>query len=272
MGIPVRRRGEVVSNEIRSRIPIRYKTVTRSINKAFWDMESETLHSLYVGSYGRGTAIDDSDIDILIELPEVEYNRFDAVWGNGQSRLLQAVRSAILESYPRSDVRADGQVVKIAFSDGMKFEILPAFKRISYDGAWDGQYTYPDTNMGGNWLSTNPKAEQKAMQDKNKSSNGLLNDTCKHFRSIRNDYFGSYHLSGIVIDSFVYAAIQGWRWIVDSQTSSAAEGDYERALRAYLEKTSPCYHSESPGSGQTLNTSKSIDCLIKVVELIAGQK
>lgn len=64
-------------------------------------MESETLHSLYVGSYGRGTAIDDSDIDILIELPEVEYNRFDAVWGNGQSRLLQAVRSAILESYPR---------------------------------------------------------------------------------------------------------------------------------------------------------------------------
>ena len=97
-------------------------------------------------------------------------------------------------------------------------------------------------------------------------------DTCKHFRSIRNNYFGSYHLSGIVIDSFVYAAIQGWRWIVDSQTSSAAEGDYERALRAYLEKTSPCYHSESPGSGQTLNTSKSIDCLIKVVDLIAGQK
>lgn len=45
MGIPVRRRGEVVSNEIRSRIAIRYKTVTRSINKAFWDMESETLHS-----------------------------------------------------------------------------------------------------------------------------------------------------------------------------------------------------------------------------------
>lgn len=78
-------------------------------------MESETLHSLYVGSYGRGTAIDDSDIDILIELPEVEYNRFDAVWGNGQSRLLQAVRSAILESYPRSDVRADGRVVENRF-------------------------------------------------------------------------------------------------------------------------------------------------------------
>ena len=75
-----------------------------------------------------------------------------------------------------------------------------------------------------------------------------------------------------MIDSFVYAAIQGWRWLLDSQTSSAAEGDYERALRAYLEKISPWYHLESPGSDQALNTSKSIDCLIKVVDLIAGQK
>jgi hypothetical protein len=270
MGIPVRGQDEVISNEIRSRIAIRYKTVTRSINKAFWDAENETLHSLYVGSYGRGTAIDDSDIDILVELPETEYNRFDTVWGNGQSRLLQAVRGAILESYPRSDVRADGQVVKIVFSDGMKFDVLPAFKRFSYYGTWDGKYTYPDSNMGGNWLSTNPKAEQDAIQEKNKNSNGLLKDTCKHFRSIRNNYFGSYHLSGIVIDSFVYAAIQGWRWNLDSQSSSAAEGDYERALRAYLEKMSPWYHLESPGSGQALDTSKSIDCLIKVVDLIAG--
>lgn len=28
------------------------------------------------------------------------------------------------------------------------------------------EYTYPDTNMGGNWRSTNPKAEQEAMKIK----------------------------------------------------------------------------------------------------------
>lgn len=39
---------------------------------------------------------------------------------NSQSRLLQAVRNAILNAYPRSDVRADGQVVKIAFLDGIR--------------------------------------------------------------------------------------------------------------------------------------------------------
>ena len=37
-------------------------------------------------------------------------------------------------------------------SEGMFFEILPAFKN------GDGSYRYPDTNMGRNWRSTNPKA------------------------------------------------------------------------------------------------------------------
>lgn len=134
----------------------------------FYDLEIENFNeeNILVGllsavSYGRGTAIDTSDIDILMSLPESYYNQFNSVYGNGQSRLLQVVRQAILVRYPRSEVRADGQVVKINFSDGMFFEILPAFKN------WDGSYRYPDTNMGGNWRSTNPKAEQDAMKNKN---------------------------------------------------------------------------------------------------------
>ncbi|MDR3320285.1 MAG: hypothetical protein LBS77_05070 [Desulfovibrio sp.] len=83
--------------------------------------------------------------------------------GNGQSRLLQAVKSAIQTAYPRSDVKADGQVVKIAFSDDMQFEILPAFKQL------DSSYQYPDTNMDENWKATDPKAEQVAMRQKNNS-------------------------------------------------------------------------------------------------------
>ena len=69
-------------------------------------------------------------------LPENVYLKHDVIKGNGQSRLLQAVRQAIISSYPRSEVRADGQVVKINFSDGMKFEILPAFKNTDWYGSW----------------------------------------------------------------------------------------------------------------------------------------
>lgn len=264
MSYRVEKHGELIPSDTRTTISTRYKAITKAINAEFWDSRSDSAHSFYVGSYGRGTAIDTSDVDILVELPEDEYNRHNVYKGNGQSRLLQAVRESILNTYPRSDVRADGQVVKIAFSDGMKFEILPAF--VTY--GWNGIiYKYPDTNMGGNWRSTNPKAEQDAIRDKNKSSNGLLFDTCKHMRYIRDNYFKSYHLSGIVIDSFVYAAIKNWRWTPPEESSSAAEpGEYEKILYDYYYNNLRYSTTiNAPGSNDYVDIKSSKDCLEKVL-------
>ena len=264
MEMLVQKRGEIISSEIRSLISKRYCAVTAAMNREFWGISSDRQNSIYVGSYGRGTAIDSSDIDILMTLPESSYNQFNSVYGNGQSRLLQVVRQSILSTYPRSDVRADGQVVKISFSDGMYFEILPAFKN------WDGSYRYPDTNMGGNWKSTNHRAEQNAMKQKNVSSNGLLFDTCKHFRFIRDSYFKSYHLSGIVIDSFVYQAIGNWRWLSSGEASSSPRGTYENVLLDYYNQhfmwgAIPLF---APGSNQKVSTESSMECLKKVVNYI----
>ena len=66
----VKRKGEPISQDQRSTISLRYKHITKAINIEFWDSMSETDHSFYVGSYGRNTAIDTSDIDILVELPK----------------------------------------------------------------------------------------------------------------------------------------------------------------------------------------------------------
>jgi predicted nucleotidyltransferase len=262
----VKKRGEIIPYEIRSTVSMRYRTITRAINREFWYIASETANSVFVGSYGRGTAVDTSDIDILVELPQNEYNRYDSYKGNGQSRLLQTVRSAIQYSYPRSEIRADGQVVKVLFSDGMKIEVLPAF---SYNN-WNGSktYIYPNSNMGGNWQSTNPKAEQAAMHDKNKSSNGLLLDTCKHMRYIRDNYFSSYHLSGIVIDSFVYASINGWHWTEPNEQSTSvfSDGEYEIHLYNTLVNTYRyTFEINAPGSNQPVSLLKSRECLEKVL-------
>lgn len=265
----VKKHGEVISREVRDSISMRYHTVTRAVNQSFWHSDSDIQNSLYVGSFGRGTAIDVSDIDILVELPKSDYYRYDVLRGNGQSRLLQAVREAILAIYPRSDIQADGQVVKISFNDSMRFEILPAFRNLNWAGDWDGTYKYPDANLGGIWRSTNPKAEQNAMQHKNTTSNGLLFDTCKHIRSVRNNYYNSYHLSGIVIDSFVYAAMGSWKWVNSGESSSASQGDYERVLLDYLNRNKHWLSLTSPGSGQQLDTRDSIECLSKVLDLIA---
>ena len=266
MEVHVKKCGEVIPMDTRSLISTRYKAVTKAVNREFWSSSSETLHSLYVGSYGRGTAIDTSDLDILVELPTEEQSHYDIMKGNSQSRLLQAVREAIMVTYPRSEVRADGQVVKINFYDGMKFEILPAFKNLN------GSYTYPDSNMGGNWRSTNPKAEQNAMENKNYSSNGLLYDTCKHLRRIRGEHFKSYHLSGIVIDSFVYTAMGNWHWCQDGEPSSSAPGDYERILLNYFNQVYDEWNGltlYAPGSNQRVETSNSIEGLKKVLNYIA---
>lgn len=85
-------------------------------------MESETLHSNTLDHYGRGAAIDDSDIDILMQLPEVE--------------CAVLMQSGVMDShvyYKLFEVRywktilkvmfvLMARFVKVAFSDGMKFE------------------------------------------------------------------------------------------------------------------------------------------------------
>lgn len=115
-----------MSDSVVSNVQSRYHAITRRVNQDYWDSSSDTAHSLYVGSYGRGTSIYTSDIDIIVELPWSEYTRYDNYVGNGQSALLSALRNCLLKTYSSSSVSADGQVVDVDFSDGIKFEVVPA--------------------------------------------------------------------------------------------------------------------------------------------------
>ncbi len=124
MELAIKKQNHAISQATRSLVAQRYKKITKAINRVFWCSESETANSRYVGSYGRGTAIHTSDLDILIELPRSEYNHFTSLQGNGQSRLIQAVKDAVLNEYPNTDIKGDGQVVVVRFSDKMRFEIL----------------------------------------------------------------------------------------------------------------------------------------------------
>ena len=45
----------------------RYHAITKRINQDFWGSDSDKKHSIYVGSYGRGTCVYTSDIDIVVE-------------------------------------------------------------------------------------------------------------------------------------------------------------------------------------------------------------
>lgn len=269
---PVVRHTNIINQNIRSTISQRRKRIAKAVNQAFWGSNDEETHSLYVGSYGRGTAISTSDLDTLIILPEDQFNRFDHYKWNGQSKLIQSLKNTIQTTYPRTDIRGDGQVVVLQFNDEMRFELLPAFEHTDIRG--NKTFIYPDSHFGGAWKATNPEAERVAMKEKNSVSNGLLFDTCKHIRTIRDEHFKSYHLPGIVIDSFVYSAINGWQWAADDSTAISAPGEYENhLLEAFHEKfpmgTFPMPLS-APGSGQQVDTDADIiSCLHKILTRMA---
>ena len=121
-------------------------------------------------------------------------------------------------------------------------------------------------------MTTNPKAEQDAMDkmDGYSYSNGLLKDTCKHIRYVRSEEFSSSHLSGILIDAFVYNAIKDWHWLRNGEEGSGQPwGIYEQRLLdfyngfAYNDYYSPSLNA--PGSNMLVSSGKDWGVLGKVL-------
>lgn len=193
-----------MSDSIIKDVQTRYHAITKRINKDFWATESETSHSFYVGSYGRGTAIYTSDIDIVVELPWSEYTKYDNYIGNGQSALLQAVKSSLQKTYSSSKIGGDGQVVVIDFSNGVKFEIVPSFK------CSDSSYIYPDTHNGGSWKAMKPKEEMNCFDGRNSISNNNLKRLCRMARAWNSNM--TVLMSGILIDTIAYRFMQTYEY------------------------------------------------------------
>lgn len=185
-------------------IQCRYHQITKRINLDYRNSSSETAYSWYVGSYGRGTEIWTSDIDIIVQLPYETYAKFDAYGSNGQSALLQEVKGVLQKTYSKSFVKGDGQVIGINFTDGINFEIVPAFINK------DDSYTYPDSNDGGSWKTTDPRKEIAAMNTRNSDTNKNLKRLCRMARAWKEKC--NVSMSGILIDTLAYKFIGDWKY------------------------------------------------------------
>lgn len=191
-----------IPSNVTGNISYRYGRITKQLNKDYWNTESESSHSLYVGSYGRDTEIRTSDIDMLFRLPYEVYERINGHLGNGQSALLAEVRDSLKKTYGTTHISGDGQVIKLDFDDGISFEILPCFINK------DESYTYPDSNNGGKWRTTNPKPEIEAIRKLNDSCNGNLKNLCRMARGWKEQW--SVPMSGLLIDTFAYQFLRDW--------------------------------------------------------------
>lgn len=171
--------------------------IAKKLNKYFYGLDKDTESHLYiVGSVGRNTAVKgSSDLDILFDLPESVYKKYDGFESNGQSQLLQDVKFLLKERYPNTKIRGDGQVVVIEFTK-YTVELVPGFKQS------DDTFKYPDTHDGGSWKTTDPLSEQNECHECDSVSGGIYYDFCHMLRSWKNNI--GFTIGGLLIDTLVY--------------------------------------------------------------------
>lgn len=184
--------------------------IVKRLNKDFWEIENSTKNSLYVGSYGRETDIVVSDIDLIMILPYETYKKYNGYLKNGQSALLQAVKTSIAVTYPTTFLKGDGQVVKINFQNGISFEVVPCFENR------DKSFTFPDSNGGGSWKTTNPRPEIEAIRKIDSECNYNLKMLCKMIRAWK--HYNSVPMGGLLIDTLAAKFLPTWQYRDKSYT------------------------------------------------------
>ncbi len=154
--------------------------IAKKLNNKYYGLTSDTSSHMYiVGSVGRNTAVKNaSDLDIIFDLPSSVYTRFNNHEGNGQSELLQEVKSVLKERYPNTTMRGDGQVVVIEFT-AYTVELVPGFKQTN------DTFKYPDTHDGGSWKYTDPISEQDECAACDTRSNKNYYNFCHIVRCLR---------------------------------------------------------------------------------------
>lgn len=187
---------------VESNISTRYKQITKRLNQDFYNQETDTSHNMYVGSYGRSTDIVTSDIDMIFIMPSDLFKQYDSWQTNGQSGLLQAVIRSIQKTYNSTHLGADGQVIKLNFTDGINYEIVPVFDLI------DDTFKYPDSKNGGTWKITNPRSEIKTIRDADLKYNNNLRRLCRMIRAWK--YNCNVPLGGLLIDTLAHNFIKDW--------------------------------------------------------------
>lgn len=174
------------------------RSITKVLNRHYYESDSEDDHVLVAGSVGRGTAVSGtSDLDMLYILPPSLFSRFDSYEGNGQSALLQDVKNALLDRWPRSKVKGDGQAVVVDFTDRrFTVDLVPAFEQN------DGSYKYPDSNDGGHWRKTDPVPEQRECKREMDRTDGNFTRICNSLRIWKDEQ--GFAFGGLLIDTLVF--------------------------------------------------------------------
>lgn len=157
-----------------------------------------------VGSYGKNTACaSDTDLDLLFILPNEVYWRIDKLTGNKQSALLQEVKNSLLLTFPRTPLRADGQIIQAPFGT-YHVEVLPTFKRD------DGTFLTAHTSNGGSWRNSNPAEEYRLLQTIDTATAGKVTHLTKMLKAWKHEC--NVDIKSISLEVLATVFVDQWQW------------------------------------------------------------
>ena len=143
------------------------------------------------GSHSTDTDVKDlSDIDMLADLGDFES-------GKSSNQAIKDFANAIQERLPKTKVSSGVMAVTVEFSDGLKVQVLPAFR-------YREGYRIPDPN-GKGWIRTYPKRFARELTSVNQKQSGQVVPTIKLIKSIcdvNNIEASSYHVSNLALNAF----------------------------------------------------------------------
>ena len=202
-----------------------------------------------IGSLAKDTGIKPlHDADVLFHMPPGTYGRFDAYTSNGQSALLQEVRDTLKAKYPRSDIRGDGPVVTVKFTDEPWVEVVPAVlvpseSNILYADVW-----VPVTTNGGSWEQVGYGQQLRTLDAADRRIDGQLRRLIRYAKAWRQH--SNATLKSIVLELMAIHFTSTW----DTTQTSHTWDDW--ILRDFLEYMVDNYLSTYaiPGSNKKIGT------------------
>ena len=187
-------------------ISSRYKSITRRLNTDFWNTTSDTSHSLYVGSYGRNTAIQGfSDLDMIFQLPSSvyqQYNKLRREWTICSSSSRKELYREYISHFGKSVPMV--RLLKLHSGTGSRSKsfLLSSIPIIVSH--------IQILTLGGVGRFTNPKPEINAIRTRNNACNGNLVPLCRMMRAWKSKW--SVPIGGLLVDTLAYQFINDWQY------------------------------------------------------------
>lgn len=151
----------------------KYRGVIKKLHDSYYTCEYDGKTKYLFGSNKTESDIrpirDGQDVDVLFKIPQETFDKFDKYESNGQSALLQEIKTLLNEKYTSTDaIKGWGKVVLVEFSGNKhNVEVLPALEQDN------GTFLIPNTEGNGSWDSFDPRKQIESFRVSNDKTNGL---------------------------------------------------------------------------------------------------